>query len=231
MHPVDTCIIIVYLLAVVAFGAWVGRGTRDLSGYFLGDRSLPWWALLGSIVATETSTATFLSVPGITYQSGGDLRFLQLAIGFILGRCLVVLFLLPAYFQGQMFSAYEVLQQRFGGATQRTASLLFLMARNLGDGLRLFLAALVLQKMLGLPLVACVILVSAITIIYTLLGGMRSVVWNDCVQLVIYLTGGILALFIMLDRLPGGWEQMMEFASREGKLRLWDWRWDWSDPY
>lgn len=231
MHPLDIWIIGLYLLGVVLLGAWVGRGTRDLSGYFLGDRTLPWWALLGSIVATETSTATFLSVPGITYEAGGDLRFLQLAIGFILGRCLVMVFLLPAYFRGQMFTAYEVLQKRFGGATQRTASLIFLVARNLGDGLRLFLAALVLQKMLGISLPWCVIMVSAVTIVYTLLGGMRSVVWNDCIQLVIYLAGGVLALVIMLDRLPEGWQQMIAFAGREGKLRVWDWRWDWSDQY
>jgi len=231
MHPLDIWIIGLYLLGVVLLGAWVGRGTRDLSGYFLGDRTLPWWALLGSIVATETSTATFLSVPGITYEAGGDLRFLQLAIGFILGRCLVMVFLLPAYFRGQMFTAYEVLQKRFGGATQRTASLIFLVARNLGDGLRLFLAALVLQKMLGISLPWCVIMVSAVTIVYTLLGGMRSVVWNDCIQLVIYLARGVLALVIMLDRLPEGWQQMIAFAGREGKLRVCDWRWDWSDQY
>jgi Na+/proline symporter len=119
MHTVDYGIIVVYLLGVVVLGAWTGRGRQDLAGYLLGNRSLPWWALLGSIVATETSTATFLSVPGLAYKPGGDLRFLQLAFGFVLGRCLVAVFLLPAYFHGQMFTAYEVLHQRFGGATQR----------------------------------------------------------------------------------------------------------------
>jgi solute:Na+ symporter, SSS family len=231
MHSLDYLIIALYLLGVVLLGAWAGRGRQDLTGYLLGNRSLPWWALLGSIVATETSTATFLSVPGLAYKPGGDLRFLQLAFGFLLGRCLVSVFLLPAYFRGQMFTAYEVLHQRFGGATQRIASLLFLIARNLGDGLRLFLAALVLNKMLGASLPWCVVMVSAVTITYTLLGGMRSVVWNDCVQLVIYLAGGVLALVIMLERLPGGWEQVIGFAQEQGKLRLLDWRWDTSDPH
>jgi solute:Na+ symporter, SSS family len=226
MHPLDYTIIGLYLLGVVWLGAWVGRGHQDLSGYLLGNRSLPWWALLGSIVATETSTATFLSIPGLAYRPGGDLRFLQLAMGFALGRCLVVVVLLPAYFRGQMFTAYEVLNRRFGGATQRMASLLFLVARNLGDGLRLFLAALVLHNMLRIPLAWCIVLVAAVTIAYTLLGGMRSVVWNDCIQLVIYLAGGVLALVVMLNRLPGGWQQVLEFASDQGKLRLFDGRWD-----
>jgi solute:Na+ symporter, SSS family len=226
MHPLDYSIIGLYLVGVVWFGAWVGRGQHDLSSYLLGNRSLPWWALLGSIVATETSTATFLSIPGLAYQPGGDLRFLQLAMGFALGRCLVAVFLLPAFFRGQMFTAYEVLNRRFGGATQRMASLLFLVARNLGDGLRLFLAALVLDKMLNVSLPWCIVMVSAVTVAYTLLGGMRSVVWNDCIQLVIYLAGGVLALVIMLNRLPGGWQQVLEFAAEQGKLRLFDWRWD-----
>ena len=231
MHPLDYCVIGLYLVGVVWLGAWVGRGQQDLTGYLLGNRSLPWWALLGSIVATETSTATFLSIPGLAYQAGGDLRFLQLALGFALGRCLVVMFLLPAYFRGQMFTAYEVLNRRFGGATQRMASLLFLVARNLGDGLRLFLAALVLHNMLTLSLPWCIVMVSAVTVLYTLLGGMRSVVWNDCIQLVIYLAGGILALTIMVQRLPDGWQQVLQFAVDQGKLRMFDTRWDWTEAH
>ena len=134
--PVDILIIVAYLGGVVWLGMRVGRGNQDLSDYLLGSRNLPWWALLGSIVATETSTATFLSVPGISYSDGGDLRFLQLAMGYIIGRIIVATVLLPAYFDGQMYTAYEVLHRRFGVLTQRIASMLFLVARNLGDGLR-----------------------------------------------------------------------------------------------
>lgn len=231
MSSLDFAIIGCYLGGVVVLGIWASASTRDVSGYLLGDRSLPWWALLGSIVATETSTATFLSIPGVSYVPGGDLRFLQLAAGFVIGRFLVVALLLPAYFRGEIFSAYQVLQQRFGGATQKTASLLFLIARTLGDGLRLFLAALVVQTTVGFSLPDSIVLVSGVTILYTLLGGMRSVVWNDCIQLVIYVTGAILALAVIVKGLPGGWQQLYEFAVQEDKLRLIDWRWDVTAPF
>src|SRR5690606_21139373 len=130
----------------VAIGLWVGRGQKDLADYLLGDRNLPWWAVLGSIVATETSTATVLSIHGWTYAANGDFRGLQLAIGYVVGRILVAAILLPQYFRGQLFTSYEVLNRRFGGATKTTASVLFLLTRTAGDGLRLYLAALVLSE-------------------------------------------------------------------------------------
>jgi Na+/proline symporter len=136
--PVDLAIVFVYLLAVVVFGLRVGRGSQNQEDYLLGGRSLPWWAVLGSIVATETSTATFLSVPGLAFaREGGDMRFLQLAFGYVLGRLVVVVLILPQYFRGELFTAYQVLDRRFGGATKSTASVLFLVTRNLADGLRL----------------------------------------------------------------------------------------------
>ncbi len=226
IRPIDCVILVAYLLVAVALGLWVGRRNRDLASYVLAGKDLPWWALLGSIVATETSTATFLSVPGVSYQAGGDLCFLQLAIGFFLGRCLVVALLLPAYFRGDIVSAYEVLHQRFGANAKRTASAIFLVARNLGDGLRLFLAAIALEHAIGLSLTTCIVLISAITILYTLFGGLRSVVWNDCLQFAVYMAGGILALSIIVDRIPGHWEQLYGFATTHGKLRMIDLHWD-----
>lgn len=235
MHPrillVDQWILAVYLLGVLGIGIWAGRGRRDLVGYVLASRDMPWWALLGSIVATETSSATFLSVPGISFLPGGDLRFLQLALGFILGRCLVVALLLPGYFRGEILSAYELLEHRFGVAAKRAASLLFLVARNLGDGLRLFLAALALERAFGLSLLWGVSLISGVTILYTLLGGMRSVVWNDCLQFVVYVAGGVAALLVIVDGLPGGWTQLGRFAVANDKLRWFSGSWDFRDPY
>ena len=147
----DIAVLIAALLASILIGLRF-RGKNDsIESYLLGDRNLPWWAILGSIVATETSTATVLSVPGDGYGPVG-FRFLQLALGFILGRVLVIFFLLPKYFEGKLMSAYEVLGARFGGTTKRAASVLFLVTRNLGDGLRLFLAAMVLEKLVGWPL-------------------------------------------------------------------------------
>lgn len=227
----DQCIVAAYLLAVIAIGIWAGRGKRDLRGYVLADRNLPWWALLGSIIATETSSATFLSVPGISISEGGDLRFLQLALGFLVGRILVAWWLMPGFFRGERLSAYELLEQRFGTASRRTAAGLFLAARNLGDGLRLFLGAAALNQAFGVSMAGSILLIGVVTIVYTLVGGMRSVVWNDCLQLVVYLAGGIAALVIMLGAIPEGWGGLMEFARQEGKLQWLDTDWDLRKPY
>ena len=221
---VDASILIAYLIGVVLLGLWIGRGKKDLSGYLLGGRDLPWWAILGSIVATETSTATFLSVPGIAFAQGGDMRFLQVALGFLCGRIIVAFFLLPQYFQGELYSAYEVLEKRFGGATQRVASLMFLVARNLGDGLRLFLAGIAMEKVVGLDLHVCIALIGIATIIYTFFGGMKAVVWSDCLQFVVYITGGILALVILLRSFPGGVSEFVEFGTATGRFQILDFR-------
>lgn len=231
IQPIDLSVLVVYLIAVAALGIAVGRGTRDVSTYLLGDRHLPWWAILGSIVATETSTATFLSVPGITFAERGDMRFLQLALGYIVGRLIIVVTLLPLYFRGEILTAYQVLHQRFGGVTKQTASLIFLVTRNLGDGLRLFLTAIALEEMTGLGLIACIIVIGLITILYTLLGGMKAVVWNDCLQFVVYMAGGLLAGWVILRGLPDGWAGFLEFGRVEGKFRFWDFAWNPQDPY
>lgn len=227
----DATIGVIYLLMMIAFGVWIGRHQTNLSGYFLGGRDLPWWAILGSIVATETSTATFLSVPGLTFAAEGDMRFLQLAVGYIAGRFIVALVFVPMYFRGKLFTAYEVLENRFGGSTKKTASLLFLITRNLGDGLRLFLAGLALEKVLGADLFLCVILIGIATIVYTFIGGMKAVVWSDCIQFVIYMIGGVLALHIMVQSFPGGWGELMEFGSQTNRFRFVDTRLVFSEKY
>lgn len=223
---VDAALVVAYLLAVTAFGLWIGRGQRDAAAYFLGGRSLPGWAVLLSIVATETSTVTFLSIPGITWMTtaaeNGDFRFLQLTFGYIVGRLGVVALLLPVYFRGQPFTAYEVLQQRFGVLSRRGASTLFLVTRTLSDGLRLFLTALVLQQVVGLDLSVCVIAVGVLTIIYTVFGGVRSVVWNDCIQFLVYMGGAVAALLVVIMALPGGVGQLGQFATEHDKWRLFD---------
>ena len=145
---IDAVIVIAYLLAVMIFGLWIGRGQRTTADYFLGDRSLPWGAVLLSIVATETSTVTFLSLPGIAAAVNGNMTFLQITVGYIVGRLLIIYVLLPLYFRGEIFTAYEVLESRFGTLSRRAASLLFLLTRNTSDALRLFLTALVLQLVL-----------------------------------------------------------------------------------
>lgn len=231
MSLLDWFLLLAFLVATTVFGAWLGRGDKNLNDYLLASRQMPWWLILGSIVATETSTATFLSVPGIAYDpKEGDLRFLQVVFGFALGRILVAVFLLPRYFQGSLFSAYEVLHQRFGAATRRIASGIFLIARNLGDGLRLYLTALAFGQLVDTPaqyaawvFPLCVLAIGISTMIYTSIGGMRSVVWNDCIQLLIYLLGALLAAAIIVHRLPQGMETVLETANAEHKFRLIDW--------
>lgn len=219
---VDGAIVIGYMLAVLAFGVWLGRGRQSASRYFLGDRSLPWGALLLSIVATETSTVTFLSLPGLAAAAGGDLTFLQITIGYIVGRTGVIFVLLPLYFRGKPFTAYEVLETRFGTMSRRLVSSLFLLTRNASDALRLFLTALVLQIVLGLDLSLSVIFIGIVTILYTFIGGARSVIWNDCVQFVIYMLGAFAAAYIIVGETPGGLDQMLAFANDGDKLRVFD---------
>ena len=218
----DAAIVVAYMLAVLVFGIWLGRGRQSATRYFLGDRSLPWGALLLSIVATETSTVTFLSLPGLAAAAGGNLTFLQITIGYIVGRMGVIFVLLPLYFRGKPFTAYEVLETRFGTASRRLVSSLFLLTRNASDALRLFLTALVLQIVLGLDLNVSVISIGAVTILYTFIGGARSVIWNDCVQFVIYMLGAAAAAWIIVGESPGGLTQMLQFANDGDKLRIFD---------
>lgn len=227
---IDAFVLCAAVLLSIVIGLRFRGKNNSLEAYLLGDRNLPWWAILGSIVATETSTATVLSVPGHGYGDTG-FKFLQLALGFIVGRVFVVLFLLPRYFDGKLMSAYEVLGVRFGVNSKRGASILFLVTRNLGDGLRLFLAAMVLEKLAGWPLVWSAIAVGGITVLYTFFGGMRSVVWNDCVQFIIYMAGSLAAVVVILCNLPNGWQTFSEFASEHHRWTMFDWGFSISNPY
>ncbi|MEW4564536.1 transporter [Bremerella sp. JC770] len=225
IHPIDVAIIAIYIVGTTLLGVWLGKGGNSTKEFFLGSKDLPTWALLLSIVATETSTVTFLSVPGLAFRAGGNLDFLQLALGYIVGRVLVLVFLLPLYFRNENATAYEVFQRSFGSSTRRLASFFFLIARTLGDGLRLFLTALALQQVMQLPFEVSVAIIAVATAIYALLGGVRSVVWNDCLQFGVYMAGALIALVVILVRLPGGAEQYVQFASETGRLQLFDLQW------
>src|SRR3954463_13173677 len=230
LGSIDIVVLIVYLASAIVVGLVVSGRAKGLESYLLGDRNLPWWAILGSIVATETSTATVISVPGIAYGADG-MRFLQLALGYVIGRAVIVRVLLPLYFQGKLFTAYQVLERRFGGLTKRAASLLFLVTRNLGDGLRLFLTAIVLQRLAGWDFVTSVIVMGIVTMFYTFFGGMRSVVWNDCIQFVVYVVGGVVAGFVIAAKIPGGWAEVLRYGSEHGRLQVFDFSTSLSYPY
>jgi SSS family transporter len=229
MNPIDLAVIAVYVSGCTALGAWLGARSQGLKGYFLGESNIPAWAVMISIVATETSTATFLSVPGVAYR--GNFTYLQLAFGYLLGRVVVATVLLPAYFRGQIFTAYQLLNDRFGGPTRTTASILFLVARSLGDGLRLYLAATVLRHLTGWPVETAIIAVAAITVVYTFLGGMRAVIWTDVIQFSVYILGALVALLILAGKLPGGWSELIGTARDAGKFQLLDFSLDLSRPF
>src|SRR5271166_960221 len=229
MNSIDLVVIAVYIAGCTLLGAWLGSRSAGLKGYFLGESNIPAWAVMISIVATETSTATFLSVPGLAYR--GDFTYLQLAFGYILGRVVVATVLLPAYFRGKILTAYELLQDRFGGPTRTTASLLFLVARSLGDGLRLFLAATVLRHLTGWTIGEAIVAVAAVTVVYTFLGGMKAVIWTDVIQFSLYILGALVALTILAGKLPGGWPELFQTARSAGKFRLLDFSLDLTRPF
>jgi SSS family solute:Na+ symporter len=226
---IDLGILLVYMAGLVALGLWLGRGAHNVAEYAVGGRDLPWWLILFSIIATETSSVTFLSIPGFAYER--DLTWIQIALGFLVGRFAVAFLLLPEYFRGTLFTSYEVLHRRFGGTTQQTASVLFILTRSLADGLRLFLSALVLQEMTGISIEWAVAALGVTTVVYTYLGGMRAVLWSDLIQFVLYLGGALVAFGAILHHLPGGWGELLSAGQAAGKLRMFDFGLDWSEPF
>ena len=236
MHTLDLLVLGVYLAAVVALGVRFSRRQTTIRDYFLTDQQVPWWALLASIVATETSTVTLISVPG--YAFGGNLTFLQLALGYIVGKIFVAVVLIPRFFRGNLLTAYQPLTERFGRLIGRLTALIFLVTRSLSDGFRLFATGLVLATVLEtLPtagalarglmpsmdlttslLVVSVCLIGGTTLAYTLLGGMRAVIWTDVVQLFVYMTGTLIAALMVLNEIPGGWMEVVDAAGPAGKF-------------
>jgi SSS family transporter len=219
-----------YVAAITAFGARLGRRGRSVQDYFLASRAVPWWAIACCIVATETSTLTFVGVPGLAYT--GNWTFLQLALGYVLGRLLVALILLPAYFKGELFTSYELLHKRFGGgAVRAAAAAIFLLYRTLGDGIRLHAAALVLAVAAGVPEWSCIALLGFAMVLYTEEGGVKATVWTDTVQMFVYLAGALVCVVSLARALPGGVSGAMTAAAAAGKLRVLDTAFDMREPY
>jgi SSS family transporter len=232
LATIDVVIVALYLLGTTLLGAWFTRRQRDLRTFFVGDRNVSWWLVLVSIVATETSTVTFLSVPGLAYnRNGGNLTFLQLPLGYLIGRTLIAWMLLPQYIRGELFSAYQVLRERFDSTVQRTASGLFLLTRTAADGLRLYLVALLLQQFTGWNSAAAVLVIGTACMIYTYLGGMQAVLWTDLIQFVIYISGAILAGVCILNLLPGGWHEYLDVGQQQGKFTILDLSTDATQPF
>jgi SSS family solute:Na+ symporter len=230
IHPIDLGIVIAYLLGVTALGIYFRRGAQNAKDYFLGGRTAPWWALAFSIVATETSTLTIIGTPAISY--GGNMTFLQLVFGYLIGRVLIVLLLLPGYFRGEFFTAYALIEKRFGARTRAVAATTFLVTRAIAEGVRVAAIALVVSVVLGTSEHLAVMVVIALTIIYTLEGGMKAVIWTDVAQFLLYLAGSAVTLWLLLHRVPGGWTEVTQVAAAAGhKLQVFDFSFHWATKY
>ena len=223
----DFTVLIVYLIGTTALGVWLGRGQKDARDYFIADKAIPWWAILFSVVATETSALTFISIPGLAYTT--NLSFLQVALGYLLGRLVIAYTLLPRYFQGELVTAYALLERRFGLGTRRFASIVFMATRAFGDSVRVFATAIPVALIIGpffpegTPVMHISILVLGFfTLIYTYHGGMRAVVWTDVLQSFVYIGGGIAALYLIGRGVPGGWDAILAEGGAAGKLQFLD---------
>jgi len=226
--PLDVAVMAAYFAVVIGIGSWFARRQTDATDYFLGHRSLPWPAVMLSIVATETSALTVISVPGLGAR--GDFTFLQIAFGYLVGRIGVAAWLLPGYFRGEQETAYARLEQRFGAHTRRAASAVFMVVRALGDSVRVFATAIPLSIVSGWPVWISVLVVCVVTLVYTWRGGLQAVVWVDVVQLALYVTAGVAAVVVAAG-LAGGFDVALEAASAAGKLHVLDFRLSLSAPY
>ncbi len=225
----DIVVIIAYLLGVTLWGAWLGRGQKGGTDYFLGNRELPWGAVMLSVVATETSTLTFLSLPGVAYL--GTLTFLQLTVGYLVGRVVVSILLLPAYYRGELNTAYALLETRFGVETRRFTSAIFMVTRLLADSVRLFATAIPLALLTGWPYPVSIAVIGVLTLVYTYFGGIKAVVWVDALQMVLYLVGAVVAAVALQALIPGGWGEVFSASREAGKLAVVDFQLTLSVPY
>jgi solute:Na+ symporter, SSS family len=222
----DTVVLLAYLGGTTALGMYVGRRQRDAKDYFVADRAIPWWAVLFSVVASETSALTFISIPGLAYI--GNLGFLQVVAGYILGRIVIAGTLLPRYYRGNLVTAYALLEQRFGLATRRFTSVVFMVTRAMADAVRVFATAIPVALILGssVPreyvMPVAILILGALTVVYTYRGGMKAVVWTELVQAGVYLLGGISAVILIGQAVDGGWSAILDTARASGKLQAID---------
>src|SRR4029079_13830993 len=220
MNGLDYAVVTAYLVAITLFGSYFARFQKNTRNYFLTDQSTPWWAICFTIVATETSTLTFIGVPASAYA--GNWTFLQLAAGYVIGRLVVSVIFLPQYFRGALVTSYQLLQRRYGSSVKTVAAGLFLITRSLADGIRLFATALVISIVTGVPVSITVITLGVAMIIYTERGGVAAVIWTDVVQMFIYVAGALVVFAALLWQIPGGWSEVVRVGVAAGKFSVLD---------
>src|SRR5256885_5892197 len=218
MRYFDLGIILVYLIGITLFGARFRSGQRNLRDYFLGGRTAPWWAISLSIVSAETSTLTIIGTPPLAFA--GNLGFLQIVFGYLLARIVISVLLLPHYFRGEMYTAYELMRRRFGERTRKLTALIFLVTRALAEGVRVFAISLVISIVLGTGEIASIVLIVALTLFYTFEGGMTAVIWTDAIQMALYVLGAIVRFLVILHQIPGGCPHVMALAAAAGEHEM-----------
>ena len=229
VRTVDLAIIAAYLAGVTWFGARFKKNQTSLKDYFLGGQTAPWWAIALSIVSAETSTLTIIGTPPLAYA--GSYVFLQVVFGYLLARVVISTIFLPRYFERQMFTAYELMQRRFGPHVRKVASGIFLVTRALAEGVRVFAISIVISIILKTGGLASIAVIMALTLFYTFEGGMTAVIWTDVVQMCMYVVGATVSFFVLVDKIPGGLGHALDVASAAGKLQVFDLHWSWTKPY
>jgi SSS family transporter len=238
-NTADWLVILIYLGAMIALGVWFGKDQHNTRDYFLGSRNIPWWGIGASIVATETSALTIIGVPAIAY--GGNLMFLQMIIGYVIARVVLAIIMVPHYMRGEIYSPYQLLEQHLGRSARRFAGGSFLLVETMSAGVRVYVACIPIRLMLGEsicslggltdPILGAILMFVLLSLVYTYVGGVKAVVWTDAVQMVLFIGGGLYALFYIPTLLDGGWSGALKSAGEAGKLAWFNGDFTFSAPF
>lgn len=226
--PADWVVIFVYLLGIVGLGIYFGKDQKNTRDYFLGSKNIPWWGIGLSIVAAETSALTIIGVPAMAY--GGNMFFLQMIVGYVIARIILAVVMVPHYFKGEIYSPYQLLENSFGPGARRTASVFFLIMETLAAGVRVYVACIPVQLMLGIGVLPSIILFVTVSLVYTYIGGVKAVIWTDAVQFGLFLAGGLFTIYYIPTLIDGGFSGVMAEAAAAGKTKWLNWEFTWSDP-
>ena len=220
LNRIDLFIVAVYLAGITLFGLRFRKRQRTMRDYFLADRDIPWWAIALSIVAAETSTLTIISIPGLAYAT--NMTFLQLVIGYVIGRIIISFVLLPHYFRGDLYTAYQLIERRFGPRLRTVTAALFLLTRAAAEGVRVYAVSIVVSIAIGTGEIASIAIITLLTLIYTFEGGLAAVIWTDVVQTFIYVGGTLVGLLTILHLVPGGWNSIQALAGAAHRFQVFD---------
>jgi SSS family solute:Na+ symporter len=241
---IDYIVLFAYLAGITIFGVLFRKSQKTVKDYFVGAKNINWIVISLSIVATETSTLTLIGVPAIAYanyalpEQGGNYTYLQVVIGYVIARFIISLLFIPAYFRGEMLTAYKLLENRFGTGTKNFAASMFLVMRALAEGVRIFAASIVLSAVLGTSLPSfpnltywSIAIVGVLTLIYTFEGGIAAVIWTDLIQFIIYVGGSLVAAYMLLTLVPGGWNEIYAQGAAGGKFQTFSFQWSYNLPF